>query len=140
MSIIGILKKYNVEPILFFYYTAQILYNPTPLTKLMSDKFCINKYNLSADDFCFHINRKEYAETEDAKEIARDVAQYLMYGSFITSIPSLFAALFLGPWLDQHKIAPKIVLIMTICAGLFEAICLLLNVVFFDARKLSKKL
>ena len=40
----------------------------------------------------------------------------------------------------MHGIAPKIVLLLTVFAGFFEALVLTLNVIFFEIRKFNKRL
>lgn len=84
---------------------------------------------------------KTTKELEKSKNnILGDTVNYMMYGQMILSIPSILAAIFLGPWLDMHGIAPKIVLLLTTCASLFEAVVILLNLIFFEARKLIKSI
>ena len=111
------------------------MYLPTPANQLITDKLCLHEYGQNYQ-FCRNIANPEVRNTTVAGEILADSVNYMMFSQMILSIPSIFAAIFLGPWLDAHAIAPKLLLLTTVFAGLFEAGIMLLNVVFFDRRRL----
>lgn len=91
-----LVRKYNVEPIIFIYILARNLYLPTPLTQLVTDKLCVNQFHLDPTEFCYRINEPSFQNTTEANEISKITANYVMYKEFILSIPSIIAAIFLG--------------------------------------------
>ena len=71
------------------------MYLPTPVNQLITDKLCLYKYNQSYT-FCQNIESSEFKDTPVAKNIFADSSNYMMCGQMIVSIPSIFAAIFLG--------------------------------------------
>ena len=134
VQLVYVLRKYNVEPILFLYCFSRNMYMPTPANQLITDKLCLYQYHQN-QTFCRNIASPEFKNTTVASQILADSVNYMMFSQLILSVPSILAAIFLGPWLDAHTIAPKLVLLTTVFSGLFEACIMLLNVVFFDASK-----
>ena len=93
--IVAIIRKYNVEPLLFIYMFTSSLYAPTVALSLITDKVCFNEFKLDKE-FCKEINREDIKNTEIAKEIQATAVNYIMYSQIIYSVPAIFAAIFLG--------------------------------------------
>ena len=93
--IVSVLKKYNAEPVIFAYFIARNLYTPTLIQQLITDKICLNDYNQDRH-FCYNICSDEHKGTKNVTIIQGDAVNYVMYSQMILSIPSIFAAIFLG--------------------------------------------
>lgn len=94
-KLLYILKKYNVEPILFLYTFSRNMYLPTPANQLITDKLCLFEYEQNYT-FCQYIASPEFKNTTVARDILADSVNYMMYAQLILSIPSILAAIFLG--------------------------------------------
>ena len=92
---VALLRKYNVEPLLFIFMFTGTLYDPTVALSLITDKVCFNDFKKDSD-FCKQINSKEFKDTQQAKDIQATAVNYVMYGQIIHSVPAIFAAIFLG--------------------------------------------
>ena len=84
-----------MEPILFLYTFSRNMYVPTPANQLMTDKLCLFKYEQSYT-ICQNISSDEFKNTTVAGQILADSVNYMLYAQMILSIPSIFAAIFLG--------------------------------------------
>lgn len=94
-KIIYILKKYNVEPILFLYTFSRNMYMPTPANQLMIDKLCLFEHHQNYT-FCQNIASDEFHNTTIARKIQAESVNYMMASQMILSVPSILAAIFLG--------------------------------------------
>ena len=94
-KLVYILKKYNVEPVLFLYAFGRNLYFPTLVNQLLTDKLCYYEYNHNAT-FCEHLTSDEFKNTDEAKEVITSSVNLMTYGQWTLSIPSIIAAILLG--------------------------------------------
>ena len=92
---VAIIRKYNVEPLLFIFMFTFTLYTPTVTVSLITDKVCFNEFKKDSN-FCKEINSKQFKNTQDAKDIQAAAVNYVMYGQMIHSVPAIFATIFLG--------------------------------------------
>ena len=70
-KILQVFKKYNVEPVLFFYAFSRNLYYPTLINQLITDKLCLYGHYQN-HSFCMNISSDEFKDTDMAKQIVAD--------------------------------------------------------------------
>jgi hypothetical protein len=89
-------RRYNVEPIVFFY---MIGYNLSLVCylKLIQDKVCITEFKLS-HDFCANIHESQNAKTKDALDVLARATYLNLVATVVISLPTFISVLFVGPW------------------------------------------
>lgn len=94
-KLLRIFKKYNVEPVIFFYALARHLYYPTLVNQLITDKLCLYEHHQNVT-FCENISSPQFKDTDMAHKISVDSVNYMTYAQWIRSIPSIVAVILLG--------------------------------------------
>jgi len=127
-----LLVTLKIEPFVFLFISSLALSDVTA-TQLVQDKICISKYNRSAE-YCVQISDEKTDLSEDSyrTKILADLAQYIIYRTLISSLPSILFAIFIGSWIDKYVHGRKILLCLG-CSGYAAQFgILLLNAIYFD--------
>ncbi|KAI1280785.1 hypothetical protein HDE_13965 [Halotydeus destructor] len=99
---------------------------------LYQDKICTTVLH-QPYSVCFNVTSSGYSAHEAIKdEILKESLNYDVYADYITTIPSLIYAMFLGSWSDRFPKGRKIMMYAG-CLGIFMGQAIdMVNVVFFN--------
>jgi len=127
-----LLRTLKIEPYVFLFFTC-IQITEITSTQLIQDKICLFKYNRSAI-YCAQINDEKSDSVEDniKSEILSDLAQYIIYRTIISSLPSILLSLFIGSWTDKYIHGRKIILCLASLGYAAQFALLLWNAIKFE--------
>ena len=110
----------TVEPVLFLFMLSVFLVTPLQ-EQLIYKKICHSKYN---ETVCKNLKTDDRYVKEESY-VQKQTSNWSMYLRVTTTIPSMLAAMILGPCSD--KIGRKFSLILPLIGTMLEAACLILN-------------
>lgn len=111
-------RAVTVEPVLFMYVLAAVM-TSTITTNLLLDKVC--REQEYPQQVCENLTTHPSVEAV----VQQKVTTTLMYYSLITSLPSVFFALFLGSWSDRH--GRKVPMVLPLLGNLLGALVYVIN-------------
>ncbi|RWS16103.1 hypothetical protein B4U79_17886 [Dinothrombium tinctorium] len=124
-----IVKSVKVELYVFLFIFAMAIKSVT-IVQMYQDKLCAIDGGYRAS-FCKHLNASDELEQQIKAEVLGKSSLFLIYQSLITTIPVTVVSLFIGPWVDKHFKALKILFMTTAIGSSLETIILMLNAFYF---------
>lgn len=137
MKVLSLMRRFNAELYLFVYFFSTYL-KYTPTTQLAQDKICKFKYNQS-DEYCIQLSKVDLGSEKDSQHlknlILTESAQFSLYATLVSTLPSLFLCLVLGSWCDNYIDGRKILMIVGSVGVAIETIITLFFAIQFNISK-----
>ena len=126
------IKNLKVEPYVLLYIFACDVYSVVSAL-LLQEKLCRNVYHRSKE-FCIDLNEINPEDDPDnyKDQILAVSAQFNLYLTLISTLPTLMWCLFFGPWIDKYIHGSKVLMCATSLSGIIESTLLIVNAVYFD--------